>query len=105
MPKRKSYPPYWLKLFNGISTTNLRIYFTIILALGTAIDYWASGVAPTGTWLAFIGAIAGIDVAQFASKRATHMAEMPAKPGDVEKEEEGLVSTDIQELSQYNEKG
>ena len=104
MKDRKKYPPYWLKVFNGISTTNLRIYFTIVLAMGTAIFYWITKIAPDGQWLMFIGAIAGIDVAQFASKRYSYDAGAPSKPGDAAYEEV-TATTDIQELSKLNDKG
>jgi hypothetical protein len=94
------FPPYWLQVFNGISTTNLRIFITIVLAVGTGFDYWIWNDAPDPQWLIFLGALAGIDVAQFASKRATDSRRHA--PNNVEPKEV-TQSTDVQEISQ--EKG
>lgn len=71
----------WLGKF---PSTNGRIVATIFAMLGTAIRYWWSrrtctptGVCtmawePSGTWLAFLATMAGIDTAQFGVKRKTH---------------------------------
>lgn len=88
--------PRWLWIFNSISTTNLRIFFTLFLAGGTAIKYWFTGEVPVDAWLYFIGALAGIDTAQFASKRATYKANGTAQV----QEPDVTLSTDIKELSQ-----
>lgn len=92
----KSYPPYWLQIFNGISTTNLRIYLTLFLAMGTAISYWVTGNAPDNNWLYFICGIAGVDVLQFASKRFSDSRRFPQQMTN----ENVTISTDIKELSQ-----
>ena len=66
-----------------LPTTNARILMTLFLALGTAIRYWLGGpsVGPGGVilpgwtpsieWLGFVGALGGLDVLQFHSKRTT----------------------------------
>lgn len=55
-----------------LPTTNARIAMTLVLALGTGIKYWASFEwEPSWAWLSFLVAMAGLDVAQFATKRKT----------------------------------
>jgi hypothetical protein len=70
----------WLSKF---PTTNGRIVFTLVLVLVTAIRYLVFGVPMKigannipivdgwGYWLLFLAGMAGLDVAQFAAKRAT----------------------------------
>lgn len=100
--------PNWLVIFNSISTTNLRIYFTLLVVGGTAIHYWGTNIAPASGWLYFLAGLSGIDMAHFASKRfsaseyqiakntttaSASADEAPAEDQDSE------ASTDIQELS------
>lgn len=88
--------PSWLSTFNSVSTTNLKIYFTLFVILGTAVRYWITGTPPDNMWLYFLGTLAGIDTAQFYSKRATYKPEL----ANGKKEEDVTKTTDIQELSQ-----
>lgn len=61
-----------MDLLARLPSTNARIAMTLLLALGTGVKYWSSGVwEPSVEWLAFLVAWAGIDVAQFAAKRKT----------------------------------
>ena len=60
------------KLVETAPTTNMRILFTLGLALGTAIKYWASGGwVPAAEWLIFLTGMAGLDVLQHHNKRKT----------------------------------
>ena len=86
--------PRWLYIFNSVSTTNLRIVFTLFLALGTAVRHWITGEAVDSNWLIFLGALASVDAAQYASKRATFKGEAPVINGSV------TLTTDIKELSE-----
>jgi hypothetical protein len=53
-------------------STNARIAMTLVIALGTAIKYWASGSwEPSVEWLAFMVTMAGIDALQYHGKRRT----------------------------------
>ena len=59
-----------------LPSTNLRITATLCLCGGTAVVYWSLAIAgrswePSWEWLAFLTAMAGVDVAQFATKRKT----------------------------------
>ena len=60
-------------------TTNVRIALTLLLVLLTGTRYLLIG-EPAGdgweSWLTFLAAMAGIDVLQFASKRATVKPDM-----------------------------
>jgi len=80
----------WRKHVAELPTTNLRIYTTLLLTVMTGIVYLGLAVArlamiaggadlkiypiwePSWEWLVFIAAVSGIDVAQFATKRATN---------------------------------
>ena len=64
------------KLVSDAPTTNLRLLSTLLLTIGTAVRYWAASGAPEGwspswEWLAFLAAMAGIDVMQHYNKRRT----------------------------------
>lgn len=59
----------WLATF---PSTNGRIFLTLVMALGTAIRVVATGWTPPAEWLVFLCAWAGLDVAQFHSKRVTN---------------------------------
>jgi len=58
-----------------LPTTNTRIAVTLLLCVGTAVKYWASRTwEPSWDWLAFLVVMSGLDVAQFHSKRKTHIS-------------------------------
>ena len=65
-----------LDLLAKLPSTNSRIALTLVLAMGTGIRYWVSQGPepwePNWEWLAFLTAMAGLDVAQFTAKRKTH---------------------------------
>jgi hypothetical protein len=61
----------WLATF---PTTNGRIVLTLLLALATGVRVIGWGWQAPTEWLLFLGAWAGLDVAQFAAKRATYQA-------------------------------
>lgn len=67
----------WL---NGLPSTNARIAASLVVYFATAVRYlvWGSPGDGWGEWLTLIGALAGLDVAQFAAKRATAKAEIIA---------------------------
>lgn len=58
-----------------VPTTNIRIISSIIMALGTWVKVLVIGWEPPIVWLGFLVAWAGIDAAQFAVKRATHLTD------------------------------
>jgi len=80
----------WRKHLAELPTTNLRIYTTLLMTVLTGVVYLGLAVCrifviasgkdlstytiwePSWEWLAFIAAISGIDVAQFATKRTTN---------------------------------
>jgi hypothetical protein len=74
-----------------LPTTNARIAITLLLAVATGIRYEASNLAffsyvvapwsPSLEWLGFLIAMAGLDVAQFTSKRFTEVSYVNAKTG------------------------
>ena len=93
--------PRWVHTFNSISSTNMRIFVTLLIAFGTAVDYWFGNVAPDNNWLMFLVALAGVDALHFASKRFSDQRRhppqtvaTPAVSNDV------TATTDIMELSQ-----
>ena len=61
-----------MKWLAKLPTTNARIAATILLILATGVSVLVRWTAPPWEWLVFLGASAGLDVAQFASKRLTH---------------------------------
>ncbi len=53
-----------------VPTTNSRILITLMLAIATAIKYFASSTwEPSWEWLMFLIAWAGLDIAQKANAR------------------------------------
>ena len=58
-----------------IPTTNARIVSSIVMALGTCIKVLSTNWIPAWEWLVFLIAWAGVDAAQFATKRMTHLTE------------------------------
>ena len=80
------------RLFSTIGslpTTQLRILLTMVVVLGTAVQYLVSDQwEPSGEWLMFLASMMGIDTLHFIGKRATQF-----RPTDYE----SLGSTDQQE--------
>jgi hypothetical protein len=73
-----------LTLLGKVPTTQARILVTLLLGFGTAVRYWLAtpgGWAPSWEWLGFLSVWAGIDAAQFYSKRATHIPPAAETPG------------------------
>ncbi len=66
----------------GLPTTNLRILATILLIVGTGVVTLIRWTAPPLEWLGFLALSAGLDVAQFHSKRITTFAPTGAKATD-----------------------
>lgn len=67
----------------NLPTTNLRIVVTLLLVTGTAVRYWwGMSWEPSVSWLAFLGAMSGIDAIQFTQKRLTHWHPAQSKPVD-----------------------
>jgi len=94
--------PRWLFVFNSISTTNLRIYVTLLVFIMTAIANLFTATPTDNNWLIFIAAMSGVDAAYFASKRFTDARRTNGQSGQVyvaEGSEESTMSTDVQELS------
>ena len=79
----------WLwKRLADMPSTNVRIFTTILIFIGTAIRYWWTAVVPDRDWLFFLGVMAGVDALQFGAKRAT---EKPTPP--LNKDQEDTAST------------
>ncbi len=55
----------------ALPTTNLRILVTILLIAATGVVCLVRWAAPPVEWLSFLLLSAGLDVAQFHSKRLT----------------------------------
>lgn len=55
-----------------LPTTNLRIVVSLVLAVATGIKVIGWNWDVPGDWLTFLTVWAGLDVIQFAQKRATH---------------------------------
>lgn len=63
----------WTKVvdvFNSISTTSVRIFFTLLIIAWTAWDYIHQNDVPDGQWLIFLATLAGVDMVQAAVKTA-----------------------------------
>ena len=97
--------PRWLVIFNNVSTTNSRIYVTLMCVVGTAMTYWFKSVIPDANWLLFMAGLAGIDVAHYTSKRFSASEFVAAKnPASAVTENPSdtasTASTDVRELSE-----
>jgi hypothetical protein len=68
-----------MKWLATLPSTNFRIFVTMMVVVGTAVDYWISGDV-SGEWLIFLGSMAGIDVAAFGIKRKTYEASKDPPP-------------------------
>lgn len=78
-----------------LPSTNARIATTLFLALLTTLRYLSSGMAlgamqiaawqPSESWLIFLAAMSGLDLAQFYAKRKTYdETSRPPSPPDNE---------------------
>jgi hypothetical protein len=63
----------------NLPTTNTRIVVTLVLATATAIRYFLGDWMPSIEWLAFLLAMAGVDVAQYTAKRFSDTGYVSAK--------------------------
>ena len=55
-------------VFNRVSTTSVRIYFTLLIIAWTAWDYVIQDDVPSSDWLLFLATLAGVDMVQAALK-------------------------------------
>ena len=65
-----------IDLFNAISTTNVRIFVTMLAMLCTTVSYvfihaTTGGWVPNYNWLIFLASMAGLDALQYFGKRMT----------------------------------
>lgn len=65
--------------FATMPSTNVRIATSLLLALATGVRVVGLGWEPPYTWLGFLVIWAGLDVAQFNSKRTTDSSYVAAK--------------------------
>ena len=93
--------PRWLFVFNSISTTNLRIYITLLIFLATGFANLFKATPIDNNWLAFIAAMSGVDMLHFGTKRYTDARRTNGQVTTygVEESTESIQSTDVQELS------
>lgn len=63
-----------MKWLRTLPTTQIRVLVTLVVVLATATRYLSDGWVPADSWLVFLGAMSGLDIAQFAAKRVTHRA-------------------------------
>lgn len=61
-----------LDLLGRLPTTNARIAVSLLLATATGIRVLVTWTEPPWEWLVFLGAMMGLDLAQYAAKRLTH---------------------------------
>lgn len=79
-----------MKWLADLPATNVRIVVTLAVFVATGI-YSGFGQRPIdGEWLVFLGAMAGVDFAQFAAKRLTYKP-APPMPPDVEDAKAGAT--------------
>jgi len=57
-----------VEVFNLVSTTSVRIYFTMLIVAWTAWDYIYKNDIPDNDWLIFLATLAGVDMVQAAVK-------------------------------------
>lgn len=60
-----------VQVFNSVSTTSVRIYFTLLIIAWTAYDYVIQNDIPDSQWLIFLATLAGVDMIQAAVKTAS----------------------------------
>ena len=98
--------PRWLFVFNSISTTNLRIYVTLLVFIMTGVANLFKATPIDNNWLIFIAAMSGVDALHFGAKRFTDARRTSGEGGqtysseEVPPPEDSVASTDIHELSQ-----
>lgn len=81
-------------------SANTRIWFTLTCVLATAARYILGGLhignvgfdewVPADSWLIFLGAMSGLDVANIGIKRATYKPSPPAAPDIEDKAGRGM---------------
>jgi len=57
-----------VSVFNSISTTSVRVFFTLFVIAWTAWDYIYHNDPPPESWLIFLATLAGVDMVQAAVK-------------------------------------
>lgn len=62
---------WFLNWLGRLPSTNARIFTSLVLAIATGIRVLYTWTAPPWEWLLFLGAMMGLDLAQFATKRVT----------------------------------
>lgn len=62
-------------------STNVRIVVTLVMAMATAVRVVVFSWTPPVEWLGFLTLWAGLDVAQFGTKRSTETGYVAAKQG------------------------
>lgn len=78
-----SRPDWILERLATLPTTNVRIFVTLVVFLATALRYLTDRTnwTPSIEWVGLILGMAGIDVAQFVSKRRTSPEYLTAQNG------------------------
>jgi hypothetical protein len=72
-------PSAVIEWLGRVPTTNLRVMVSLVLAIGTGVRVLIVWTAPPWEWLAFLGAMMSLDVAQFGTKRLTDSDYVKAK--------------------------
>lgn len=54
-----------------LPSTNARIFTSLLMFVATGVEVLYRWTAPPAEWLIFLGAMMGLDLAQFATKRVT----------------------------------
>jgi len=89
-----SRPDWVLERLATMPTTNVRIFVTLVVFLATAFRYLTArdGWTPSLEWAGLLVGMAGIDVAQFHSKRRTEYRDAPVSPQDPPETSDGPVT-------------
>lgn len=72
-------PSAVIEWLGQVPTTNLRVVVSLVLAVATGVRVLVTWTAPPWEWLAFLGAMMSLDVAQFGAKRLTDSDYVKAK--------------------------
>jgi hypothetical protein len=73
------FPYAVIEWLGQVPTTNLRVIVSLVLAVATGVRVLIVWTAPPWEWLAFLGAMMSLDVAQFGTKRLTDSDYVKAK--------------------------
>ena len=89
-----SRPDWVLERLATLPTTNVRIFVTLVVFLATAFRYLTArdGWTPSLEWAGLLVGMAGIDVAQFHSKRRTEYRDAAVAPQNVSEDGNGPVT-------------